>query len=73
MKTKENELIFTLDKAAKKAGGDKYICQRPGKQEITIYLPQDISRPDFLGGTEKITKTFRVTLETFIKGGEDNA
>ena len=36
------ELEFQLDKPAKRAGGDKYICSE--QSEFTIYIPQTISR-----------------------------
>lgn len=36
------ELEFVLDKAASKAGGDKYVCSTD--QSFTIYVPQTISR-----------------------------
>ena len=34
-------LTFTLEKKAKSAGGDKYVCSLP---EFNIYVPQTISR-----------------------------
>jgi hypothetical protein len=35
-------LTFSLEKKAKNAGGDKYICE--GQPEFNIYFPQSISR-----------------------------
>jgi hypothetical protein len=35
---------FILNKQAKKAGGDKYICK--SNEEFVIYFPQSISRKD---------------------------
>jgi len=39
-------LIFSLEKKAKNAGGDKYVCD--SQPEFNIYIPQNLSRK---GGT----------------------
>ena len=36
------KLTFTLEKKAKSAGGDKYVCTT--QPEFNIYVPQTISR-----------------------------
>ena len=38
------ELEFKLDKPAKRAGGDKYICVQ--HDDFNIYIPQYYSRVD---------------------------
>ena len=40
----DSSLIFTLEKKAKSAGGDKYVCSR--LPEFNIYVPQGLSRKD---------------------------
>ncbi len=37
-----SELTFILEKKAKSAGGDKYVCTT--QNEFNIYVPQTISR-----------------------------
>ena len=37
-------LTFTLEKKAKSAGGDKYVCV--DQPEFTIYVPQSIARKE---------------------------
>ncbi len=47
------ELIFTLVKAAKKTGGDKYVCET--NEEFVIYFPQSYSRNENKQPKDKIT------------------
>jgi hypothetical protein len=55
---KETKITFKLERAAKKAGGDRYLAQ--GKIDgFTIYIPQEISRP--LG---KPVNLITITFET---------
>lgn len=42
MSPTQTVLIFKLEKKAKSAGGDKYVCE--SQPEFNIYVPQSISR-----------------------------
>jgi hypothetical protein len=42
LQTASLKLTFTLEKKAKSAGGDKYVCT--SQPEFNIYVPQTISR-----------------------------
>lgn len=39
---KDDEYVFTLEKKARKNGGDKYVCE--SDSDFNIYFPQSISR-----------------------------
>jgi hypothetical protein len=54
----KKEFVLELKRPARKSGGDRYECA-----DLTIYVPQDISRPD---GTplKHITVTFEAGGES---------
>ncbi len=54
-----NTLTFKLDKKAKNAGGDKYICT--DNKEFSIYFPQNISRDD----KNECLETLNVSINSY--------
>ena len=55
----ETEIILKLAQEAKKTGGDKYSGQTINNEDINIYFPQSITRPD----GKKPIESFKLTLE----------
>ncbi len=56
------EFTFKLEKKAKSAGGDKYVCET--QNEFNIYVPQTISRMSRKGIPSE-------TLQIIIKPKDD--
>jgi hypothetical protein len=54
-------LVFTLEKKAKSAGGDKYVCET--LPEFNIYVPQSISRKE----NSQPSETLHVTITPQVK------
>ena len=57
MSQAKTESIFTLEKAARKAGGDKYTSE---DGQWTVYVPQTLSRP---GGAQSPVAKARISFE----------
>ena len=53
---KATKHTLTLDRPAKKKGGDRYVVD--GKEDWTFYIPQEVSRPD-----GKILNSLEMTLK----------
>ncbi len=57
------ELTFNLQQAAKKTGGDKYVCETD--ETFAVYIPQSISRKNNNGKPLQTVKmTITVPFET---------
>jgi len=53
------QLMFELDRPARKKGGDRYACKTNGFEDFQIYIPQAISR---LAGRAR--EQLKVTIDT---------
>jgi hypothetical protein len=59
MSSNQKNLVFKLEKKAKSAGGDKYVCET--QPEFNIYVPQTISRDN-----GKTHDTLHITISVEI-------
>jgi hypothetical protein len=50
----KKEFVLELKRPARKSGGDRYECA-----DLTIYVPQDISRPNGRVPVKNITVIFK--------------